>query len=245
MERKRMGPIRRFFSFLSPLIIYYCVSTVVSGVYVGIFMLQAGFEIMEANITHLGIYDYILKCVQEQTMEMVLVTAVIAAPIFAWMYARDLGRRIGFSFAHFQIAIELKGIFLATIGSAILALVFNLLIAMSPLVEMSQGYEEVSEALYAGSIWMQFLGAGIGAAIVEELMMRGVLYGRLREIMKAPLAIIASALIFGIFHGNIVQGVYAFLMGSFFAYLMERYKTIWIPILAHMSANCFMLFLSM
>lgn len=245
MEQRRIGPIRRFFSFLSPLLIYYMASVLVSGVYMGIFILQAGFEVMETNITQIDMYEYVWKCVQEQTMEIIFVTAVVSIPIFSWMYAKDLNRRIGFSFSSFQIAIELKGIFLATVGSAALALILNLLIAMSPLVGMSQGYEEVSEALYAGSIWMQFLGAGVGAAVVEELMIRGVLYGRLREIMKAPLAILVSALIFGIFHGNIVQGVYAFLMGCFFAYLMERYKTIWIPILAHMSANSFMLLLSM
>jgi len=79
---------------------------------------------------------------------------------------------------------------------------------------------------------------------VEELLMRGLLYQRLRDMMQAGAAIFWSALIFGISHGNIVQGVYAFLLGMFFAWLKERFGTILIPIAAHMSANLFAIMLS-
>ena len=52
-----------------------------------------------------------------------------------------------------------------------------------------------------------------------------------------------SALAFGIIHGNIVQGIYAFTVGLFFAWLMERYQRIIAPVLAHMSANLFVVLL--
>ena len=55
--------------------------------------------------------------------------------------------------------------------------------------------------------------------------------------MRPPAAILISALVFGIFHGNVIQGIYAFLIGIFFAWLMERTQRILVPIVGHMSAN--------
>ena len=53
-----------------------------------------------------------------------------------------------------------------------------------------------------------------------------------------------SALLFAVLHGNLVQGVYAFVLGVYFAWLMERYGSIKVPILGHMSANFFITLIS-
>ena len=61
--------------------------------------------------------------------------------------------------------------------------------------------------------------------------------------MRPAAAMIWSALVFGVFHGNLVQGVYAFLIGLFFAWLMERTQRILVPMLGHMAANLFIVLL--
>ena len=61
--------------------------------------------------------------------------------------------------------------------------------------------------------------------------------------MRPMAAILWSSLAFGIFHGNIVQGVYAFLVGLFFAWLMEHSQRILVPMVGHMAANLFVLLL--
>ena len=53
-----------------------------------------------------------------------------------------------------------------------------------------------------------------------------------------------NALIFGMYHFNVVQAVYAFILGLFFAWVYERYQTLWAPVIAHMSANLFVILLS-
>ena len=77
----------------------------------------------------------------------------------------------------------------------------------------------------------------IAAPVLEELFFRGMIYKRLRDIVNVKAAIIISALFFGAFHGNLVQLVYAFIIGLMLAYVYEKFKTIWVPIVFHMGAN--------
>ena len=55
--------------------------------------------------------------------------------------------------------------------------------------------------------------------------------------MKPWTAILWSAIFFGIFHGNLVQGVYAAFCGLYLGWVMERFATLKAPIMAHMAAN--------
>jgi len=68
-------------------------------------------------------------------------------------------------------------------------------------------------------------------------LFRGLIYKRLRTLCKPFVAAIISSLAFGITHGNLVQFVYAFLAGMFLAYVYEKYKNIWAPIIFHVCAN--------
>ena len=61
---------------------------------------------------------------------------------------------------------------------------------------------------------------------------------RLKEALGEPRkAMVISGLIFGMFHGNVVQGIYAFAVGLFFAQVYEAGKTLFLPVLAHMAVN--------
>lgn len=244
MRNRNKISIGNLWHAVNPLILYYVLSLVISTVVMQKLLLQAGFAVMESSIGEEGMLEYVFREFQTQTMEMVLVTAAVSVPILGWMYYRDLQKREHFDIGNFRIVLEVRSIVWVIFGSAALALLCNYLIALTPLMGWSERYEETSEALYAGSTWMELLGAGVGAAISEELLMRGLLYQRLRDMMEAKAAIFWSALIFGIFHGNIVQGTYAFLMGLFFAWLKERFHTVLIPMLAHMSANLFVVFVA-
>ena len=62
--------------------------------------------------------------------------------------------------------------------------------------------------------------------------------------MKTEIAIVVSALFFGLFHLNVVQGLYAFIIGLLLAYVYEKYKSIWAPILFHVAANSVSIFLT-
>ena len=50
-------------------------------------------------------------------------------------------------------------------------------------------------------------------------------------------AAVISGLIFGIYHGNLVQAVYASLLGIVFAYILDISGCLWSSVLLHMGAN--------
>lgn len=75
------------------------------------------------------------------------------------------------------------------------------------------------------------------APIVEELLFRWVIYGRIKAMLGSFIAVILSAAFFGVYHGNLLQGTYAFIMGIFLALCVEWTNSIYASIIFHIFAN--------
>ncbi|WP_394522517.1 CPBP family intramembrane glutamic endopeptidase [Lacrimispora sp. JR3] len=160
--------------------------------------------------------------------------AAVCAPLFYTIYRRDQRER-GIGKA---IRLSLHGCFfhILVMGWA-LCVCGNEIIALLGLAHSSQTYEEVRHALYAPPVPVQILASGFLIPVTEELMFRGLGFLTLRDRLSFwPSAVLSSAL-FGIYHGNLPQGVYAFLIGMAVAWLCEVSKTLLAPCLLHMSAN--------
>lgn len=130
-----------------------------------------------------------------------------------------------------------KNIAFALIGTATLGIALNNVIAMTPLMQVSSGYKESSSAFFGGGAFFEILGSGLLIPIAEELLFRGIVFKRLRVWTGYRLAITLSALIFGLIHLNLVQFLYAGILGLFLAFLLEKTGSLWMPILGHMTAN--------
>ena len=108
-----------------------------------------------------------------------------------------------------------------------------------------QSYLDLIEAAGFGESILPTIAAVLIAPFGEELIFRGVIYhyacnlvGTMPGRRKAfYIANTIQALAFGIFHGNLIQGTYAFLLGLALGYLRERFGSIWASILAHMLIN--------
>lgn len=87
-------------------------------------------------------------------------------------------------------------------------------------------------------IVLAFVATAITPALVEEFAMRGVLMGVLRKYGDG-FAIIVSALVFGLMHGNLVQIPFAFILGLFFGYAVIKTGTIWTAVIIHFLNNFF------
>ena len=132
---------------------------------------------------------------------------------------------------------DLKNLGFVVMCTICLSVAFNNIICMSPLVQMSEEFQNASDAFYGGSIGIELLGAALITPILEELLHRGVVYGRLRRRMGMWSAVVISALIFAVLHFNIVQFVYAFLMGIVFALVVEKTGRLSLTVIAHIVAN--------
>lgn len=229
---------------LSPVLLYYAVSFLVSSLIMQRVMVKAGYAIMEAVVDQSGYTEYLMEEYLANTMQSVLFTSLLMIPLLIRMYLKDLAKRPDWKAGRFQIVLDVPALIVGAFGSAVLALFLNNLLTASPLTGWSPEYQKVSQAIYSAGIWMELAASVFGASMMEELMLRGLVYRRIRELAGARSAIVSSALLFGILHGNLVQGVYGFLMGLLLAWLMERFGTILIPVGAHMAANLLLILLT-
>lgn len=82
-----------------------------------------------------------------------------------------------------------------------------------------------------------FITICILAPIWEELFFRGIVMRRLLTKWHAPASLIVSSLIFGLFHINPVQIVYASILGLLLGYAYLRTENIIVPMILHAIAN--------
>lgn len=113
----------------------------------------------------------------------------------------------------------------------------NMLLELTGITAWSASYQSVSKSQYASSLWVGLICYGIIAPIAEELLFRGILYGSLRRMRKPFLAAVISAALFGVYHGNFVQGIYAFVMGCLIVYIYEYFGGFRYAVGVHMAAN--------
>ena len=135
-----------------------------------------------------------------------------------------------------------KGILLAVIWLACAGIAMNNLIAASGLQQVSDSYQQVEQAFYSSDLLREILVLGIVTPFAEELLYRYTVFKRLRESYGAGTAVLGSTLIFAVLHMNIVQIIYAFVLGLLLALLMEVYQDMRVPFFGHATANIIALF---
>lgn len=84
---------------------------------------------------------------------------------------------------------------------------------------------------------MIFILGGLLLPFAEELFFRGLLYNWLRQHWGATAAILSSAFIFAILHGDFAIGGAAFILGIILAWLYERSQSLWPAFIVHAINN--------
>ena len=103
--------------------------------------------------------------------------------------------------------------------------------------EMIDALNTSTDAALTGQPFVLILlGTGILVPILEELVFRYGICGTMAR-KNAIAAIIVSSLVFGIVHGNLIQGTYATVLGLVFGFVYLKTKNIWYPAIMHMAIN--------
>ena len=100
-----------------------------------------------------------------------------------------------------------------------------------------EAYAAKSDMLLEGSGFAIILSTVIMAPLVEELIFRGLMLSRLRKAMSDWGAILLSALIFGVAHGQILWMVYTFVLGVIFGLVAVKSESILPTLALHMTFN--------
>jgi len=88
------------------------------------------------------------------------------------------------------------------------------------------------------SLVLNLVSTAVLPALVEEMVFRGYILGALRP-QGDGLAIVFSAVFFGLLHGNLLQIPFAFILGLIFGYLTVQTGSIWPAVLLHFLNNAF------
>lgn len=114
---------------------------------------------------------------------------------------------------------------IASFGLYYLAILIAAVIAaVSP--DTMEEYNELMESALGGSQVLALLAAVILAPINEECIMRGLILKNLQRFFSTPAVIIIQAVMFGIFHGNWVQGLYVIPVGAALGYVAVKSRSV-------------------
>lgn len=107
----------------------------------------------------------------------------------------------------------------------------------SLLSDIFAAYAKHMEVLFSGNEIVVILMIVFIAPIAEELIFRGVILHKASKTLPFALANLMQALLFGVYHWNLVQGVYAFLIGLILGFMYRRFRHIFVPMLLHIIIN--------
>ena len=124
-----------------------------------------------------------------------------------------------------------------TLSAVALSVGINIIFISMGWLEASESYQEAASNLYAVSIPAGILLYGIYSPLAEELLFRGIIYNEVKTIMQTKTAALLAAVLFGIYHGNLVQFVYSVALGLVLAYAYQYSGQFAVPVVIHGVVN--------
>ncbi len=121
-------------------------------------------------------------------------------------------------------------------GTYICNLTVNILVAIIGMFKQSSVDNVMLNVVTSINPWVNIFIVVICAPIMEELLFRKAILDRTAKYGEG-VSIVFSGLLFGLFHGNLVQFAYAFLLGICFGFIYLKTKNIIYPIILHMITN--------
>ncbi|MGN0356157.1 MAG: lysostaphin resistance A-like protein [Muricoprocola sp.] len=188
-------------------------------------------RVMGPVVVHFFIINMVnMVGLHEDAAFLTTLAAIVALPIFLFWYRED---------SKFETKRERKFrardvftiILLALCANLILTIVMNQLQVFFSLPNDSQ------ERLFASNLATQVIGIGIIVPIMEEVLFRGLVYRRLKAYNDSWGSLLLAAVMFAVYHGNLVQMIFAFPMAVILIWCYRRWETLLAPVVFHITVN--------
>lgn len=192
--------------------------------------------------------DALMELVTNATLEGavwgVLAYHIVSLPVFGLWYYFGCGRKKIVNPLRVIRAKTFVVILVMALGMCLFA--NGIVLAEEFLLPaLFQQYMELMDQAGFGVNPLTVIASILVAPIGEEILCRGIIFhyaGKATEGMSNRraafwIANVVQALLFGIMHGNITQGAYAFVLGLALGYLRFRYDSLYASILAHFLVN--------
>ena len=215
----------------------------VGSFFIGIkLMLDKGEAVME----DMGVFiETWLEYFNRYTITISAVAALAVIPLMLLFMRMDRKRDIALgTYRVYAKPTALNCVVIFCLGIAAAATANNLLEISGLNSFFAEESEALGEALYQDQLLIEIIGIGILGPIAEELTFRGVTHKRCRDYLRPGSAMFLSALLFAVFHGNMIQLVYAFMLGLLLAFVYNKYESVIASIMLHVGANLFSVIVS-
>lgn len=160
---------------------------------------------------------------------------IIAYPIIFWMF-KKLPVQLTGEKKKMRLIHLLAAFLIGYAGTYICNIIANILTTIIGAIKQSPVDNVVLEMTTNLNPFVNLIIIAVCAPIMEELLFRKTIIDRTAAYGEG-ISIVFSGLVFGLFHGNLVQFTYAFFIGAFFGFIYIKTKDIKYTIILHMSIN--------
>ena len=212
------------------LLAYMAVTTAVELLIgIGYFM----FNYKELLSSNMGIINAFANKIQQNAYVLVLFSAICTLPLFYYI-CKQRNEDI------FKICkikkLELKQIVkivIVILGAA--CFTTGLVDILSTKI---QSYSQVTSSLnQIEHIILSYIAILFVAPLLEEVLFRGLVFNELKKNLNVFLAIVIQGVLFGIYHMNLLQGIYAAILGIVLGFINYCTGTILSSIIGHICFN--------
>ncbi|MCL1858131.1 MAG: CPBP family intramembrane metalloprotease [Oscillospiraceae bacterium] len=216
-------------------LMYIGIQVAVTFIYMIVFSIAVGLKIgIESSVTGEpfqmdNIYENIYDLIMSQMMIPVVISVFVTVLIIFLILRKEWAAEKFWNFARFKISPFLLCI---SLGAALNVLTICI-IAMIPIPPQPSPIDEI----VGNNMIIDLLIISVFTPVLEEIIFRGIVLKRLNKMMRRHTAVFLQALIFGIIHLNLLQGIYAFFLGVIIGYIYLWFDSIYVAIAVHCAYN--------
>ena len=232
---------KRIWRILYPPLVFLAVQVVV--VFISFMFIGAFFTITEISagmdpVDTAGMIERARVIAADNALLFVLISDIVGLAFFLPMWKGTRKYNAKYSGVNLKIIILLVFGFFAAFN-----LVQMVIFGLTNVVDYFPAYQESAAMVVKDSFLVQLLLIGFAAPIVEEIIFRGIMLNRMKWLPLWP-AILIQAVLFGIVHLNLFQGLYACVAGILLGLVYIKFRSLIAVIAGHMAFNLASLLLS-
>ena len=211
----------------------YFATSIIGSIIAVIIYLLFGIIPIPDNIDNPNILmDFTMELIAKSAIPGIIITSLICITLYIFY---KLIKKDTIKIADIDVR---KVIFCIGLGLFLNAILSIFLTLLSPIIPsaFNNTLNDMLNMVLAGNPIVVLLGTGILGPIMEEIIFR---HGIHRTLSRSNVIVgyVISSLLFGLAHGNLLQGAYATVLGLIFAFILTNTDNLLYPILIHMTIN--------
>lgn len=217
------------------IVIYFAVQTIVVTAFAFFAVMEQTYEMMlKGELDYTALYDLILKSVTENSVLLTVISNavfVLTVLLIFVIRKKNFFREIGLMKPDPRYILPV-----IALGASMNVLI-NIILSIAPFPQSWWDEYNAASAPLDQTNALTVVAAVIVAPLTEELLFRGLVFTRVSRAFGVYVGMVASSFIFGSMHGTAIWFIYTALFGLILAFVFVRSRSLFYPILLHLSFN--------